>query len=68
MTSAAEQELLAKIRRGENVTVIDHIPTIETADELEAFRKGLIENKRMTPDVLTAIYRHQNRIGASHSR
>lgn len=63
MTRAAEQALLAKLRAGKTVTVADHIPTIDDADELEAFRAGLIGNGRMTPDLQTAIYRQQIKIG-----
>lgn len=64
MTPAeAEQAILAKIRAGQPVTVLDHIPTITTAEELEAFRAGLIANNRMTPEAQTAIYRHQIKIG-----
>lgn len=62
MTRAAESALLAKLRRGEPVTVLDHIPTIDCAEELEAFRLALIGNGRMTPDAQTAIYRRQMQI------
>lgn len=62
---SAEAALLAKLRRGEAITPLDHIPTIDGLEELEAFRKALIDNKRMTPDIQTAIYRHQNRLGTA---
>lgn len=66
--SAAEQALMEKWRRGEPITALDHIPTIETAEELAGFRAGLIRANRMTDELLTAIYRHEIKIGASHSR
>lgn len=63
MTRAAEQAILAKLRANQPITAEDHIPTIDDADELEAFRTGLIANGRMTPDLQTAIYRQQIKIG-----
>ncbi len=62
VTRAAEQALLAKWRRGEIITPEDHVTTIDNADELEAFRRALIGNGRMTPDAQTAIYRRQMQI------
>lgn len=65
MTRAADAELMAKVRRGEIITPEDHIGTIDDADELESFRRKLIEAGRMTADIQTAIYRRQIKIGAS---
>ena len=65
VTRAAEQALLAKWRRGEIITPEDHVTTIDNADELEAFRKQALKAERMTPELQTAIYRRQIKIGAS---
>jgi hypothetical protein len=63
MTRAAESRLMEKTRRGEIVTPADHVTTIDDVEELEAFRKALIANGRMTEDAQIAIYRRQKQIG-----
>lgn len=63
MTREAEARIYEKVRRGEIITPEDHLTTIDTVEELEAFRAGLIANNRMTPEAQTAIYRHQIKIG-----
>lgn len=68
MTRAADRALIEKWRRGEIITPEDHVTTIDDTDELEAFRKQAIANGRLTPELQTAIYRRQIKIGASHSR
>jgi hypothetical protein len=64
MTREAEQELLRKARRGEAITPEDHITTIDSAAELEAFRSGLAQSGRLTTDLMQAIARRKNRIGS----
>lgn len=63
MTAAAERAIIDKMRAGQPITVLDHIPTIDDAEELEAFRSALIKNGRMTEDAQIAIYRRQKQIG-----
>lgn len=65
MTRAAESRLMEKTRRGEIITPEDHVTTIDNADELEAFRKQALKAERMTPELQTAIYRRQIKLGAA---
>lgn len=61
----AERTLMDKWRRGERITALDHIPTIETMDELTGFREQLKRAGRMTPEIVTALLRQETRIGAT---
>lgn len=64
MTAAAEKVILAKIRRGENVTTADHVPTIDSHNELNAFEDGLRMNGRLSDEIQVAIKRRRNQLEA----
>ena len=68
MTAAAEARLMAKIRAGETVTREDHVATIDSLAELDAFKRGVAEAGRMTDELLTAIYRRQMQIKQQFAR
>ncbi len=68
MTAAAEARLMAKIRAGETVTREDHVATIDSLAELDAFKRGVAEAGRMTESLLTAIYRRQAQIKQQFAR
>ena len=61
--SEAERTLLAKLRAGQPVTALDHVPTIRTTEELAAFVGGLTGTGRMTDDLRIACLRQQQKIG-----
>lgn len=63
MTRAAEARLMEKVRRGENVTLLDHLTTIDHPDELAAFMEALKANGRLTDDIRIAGLRRQKQIG-----
>lgn len=65
MTRAAEARLMEKVRRGENVTLLDHLTTIDHPDELAAFLDALKSNGRLTDDIRIAGLRRMHQIGAS---
>lgn len=67
MTSA-EEALLAKIRRGEPVYPIDHVPTITDLDELQAFMDGLKANGRMDDATREACLRRQRQLIGTAAR
>lgn len=62
MTRAAEQALLAKSRSGHPITPADHITTLDCAEEIDAFRKGLSDNGRLTEDLIQACARRKVQI------
>lgn len=64
MTRAAEARLMEKVRRGEIVTPLDHIATIDTMAELSAFTDALKTNGRMTHEIRIAAMRRQQQISA----
>ena len=66
--AAAEARLMAKIRAGETVTREDHVATIDSLAELDAFKRGVAEAGRMTESLLTAIYRRQAQIKQQFAR
>ena len=55
MTREAEQVLLRKARAGLPITPADHITTLDCAEEIDAFRKGLSANGRLNEDLIQAI-------------
>lgn len=57
MTRRANAQLLTAIRRGLPVTVRDHVPTIDSADEMHAFMDGLKACGRMTDETREACLR-----------
>lgn len=59
----AEDAIREKWRRGEQITPLDHVLTIRHPDELSAFRDGLVERERMTPEIQAAIYQRQKELG-----
>lgn len=62
MTRAAEQALLAKSRSGHPVTAGDHIATLDSAEEVDAFRAGLAGCGRLTEDLIQACARRKVQI------
>lgn len=64
----AEDAIRQKMRRGEAITLLDHIPTIRTADELASFREQLPKAKREDDDIRVALMRQEMQIGRGHSR
>lgn len=66
--SEAEAAIREKMRRGEAITLLDHIPTIRTAEELASFREQLPKNKREDNEIRVALTRQEMQIGRSHSR
>lgn len=58
-----EDAIKAKMRRGEQITPFDHVLTIRHPQELAAFRAGLVENGRITPEIQAAIYQRQKELG-----
>lgn len=68
VTRAAEQALLAKSRSGQPITAADHIATLDSAEEVDAFRAGLSESKRLTEDLIQAIARRKVQIARQNPR
>jgi hypothetical protein len=66
MTAAAEQALIAKWRKGQNVGPEDHVTTIDDLDELEGFRSQLAASNRLTTDLMQAIQRRKAQIERQH--
>ena len=66
--AAAEARLMAKLRAGQTVTREDHVATIDSLAELDAFKRGVAEAGRMTESLLTAIYRRQAQIKQQFAR
>lgn len=62
MTREAEQVLLRKARAGLPITPADHITTLDCAEEIDAFRKGLADNGRLTEDLIQACARRKIQI------
>lgn len=62
MTAAAERTLMEKWRRGEAKFPLDHVPTIDDPDELQAFMDGLKANGRMTDETREACLRRQRQL------
>ena len=60
----AEAALMDKIRSGKPVTAEDHIPTITTFAELDAFQFGLRQVDRLTPELIGLIIRHRRTLTA----
>ena len=67
MTSEAEQALLRKARSGLPITPADHITTLDCAEEIDAFRKGLSDNGRLTEELIQACARRKIQI-ARHDK
>lgn len=65
MTASAERALMDKWRRGEAITPLDHITTIDSADELAAFMDALKANGRMTDETRVAAMRREIQIRAA---
>lgn len=61
--TAAEAAILAKLSRGEAVTPLDHIATIDHQQELAAFVAALKDSGRMTSEINTAAVERQKQIG-----
>ena len=59
----AEAAIRAKLSRGEAVTPLDHLTTIDDPKELAAFVAALKSNGRMTPEINTAALERQKQIG-----
>lgn len=62
MTRAAEQTLLAKHRAGHPITADDHIATLDSAEEVDAFRAGLAGCGRLTEELIQACARRKVQI------
>lgn len=62
MTRQAEQALLAKYRAGKTITAEDHISTLDSAEEVDAFRAGLSDSNRLTEDLIQACARRKVQI------
>jgi len=62
MTREAEQVLLRKARAGLPITPADHITTLDSAEEVDAFRAGLAECGRLTEDLIQACARRKVQI------
>lgn len=62
MTAAAEQALIAKWRKGQNVGPEDHVTTIDDLDELEGFRAALAGAGTLTTDLMQAILARKSKI------
>ncbi len=67
MTREAEQVLLRKARAGLPITPADHITTLDCAEEIDAFRKGLSDNGRLTEELIQACARRKIQI-ARHDK
>ncbi len=63
MTRAAEALIYEKVRRGEIITPIDHITTIDTPEELDGFVFSMKANGRWTDETNTAVLRRRKQIG-----
>ena len=61
----AERDLMDKWRRGEAITPLDHITTIDSADELAAFMDALNANGRITDEIRVAAMRREIQIRAA---
>ena len=66
MTAAAEQALIAKWRKGQNIGPEDHVGTIDGLDELEGFRSQLAASNCLTTDLMQAIQRRKAQIERQH--
>jgi len=66
MTAAAEQALIAKWRKGQNVGPEDHVTTIDDLDELEGFRAALAGAGTLTTDLMQAIQTRKAQITRQH--
>jgi len=62
MSRSAEAAILAKIRAGRPIYPIDHVPTIDDLDELQAFMEGLKASGRMTDETREACLRRQQQL------
>lgn len=62
MTVAAERTLMEKWRRGQPIYPVDHVPTIDDLDELQAFMDGLKANGRMNDETREACLRRQRQL------
>lgn len=62
MTKQAEADLIAKCRRGEAVFPRDHVPTIDSVEELQAFMDGLKANGRMDDETREACLRRMKQL------
>jgi hypothetical protein len=58
MTSA-ERALLAKSRRGEEITLDDKLSVIDTVGEVDGFRDALRDGGNATPEALAACARRK---------
>lgn len=58
----AEAAILAKIRAGQPIFPVDHVPTIETVEELQAFMDGLKKSGRMNDENREACLRRMRQL------
>ena len=62
MTREADQRLIEKMRSGQPITPLDHIGTIDSVEEIDAFRAGLAQGNRLTEEITQAIARRKIQI------